>query len=124
LGDPIEVNALRDVWAGARDPLPCALGAVKTQLGHLEAAAGLAGVAKVVLALRTGLIPGNLHLAAPNPRVRLEGTPFHLPAVTTAWPGARRPGEAAPVRRAGVSSFGFSRRRPRHPRRQRGPGPR
>ena len=108
MGDPIEVNALRDVWAGTRDPLPCALGAVKTQLGHLEAAAGLAGVAKAVLALRTGLIPGNLHLAAPNPRVRLEGTPFHLPAVTTAWPGARRPGEATPVRRAGVSSFGFS----------------
>ncbi|MFZ9746743.1 MAG: beta-ketoacyl synthase N-terminal-like domain-containing protein [Opitutaceae bacterium] len=108
LGDPIEVNALREVWAGAADPLPCALGAVKTQLGHLEAAAGLAGVAKAVLALRAGLIPGNLHLAAPNPRVRLEGTPFHLPAVTTAWPGVRRPGEAAPVRRAGVSSFGVS----------------
>ena len=108
LGDPIEVNALREVWSGAPDPLPCALGAVKTQLGHLEAAAGLAGVAKAVLALRAGLIPGNLHLAVPNPRVRLEGTPFHLPAVTTTWPGPRRPGEAAPVRRAGVSSFGFS----------------
>ena len=108
LGDPIEVNALREVWSGAPDPLPCALGAVKTQVGHLEAVAGLAGVAKAVLALRAGLIPGNLHLAAPNPRVRLEGTPFHLPAVTTAWPGARRPGEATPVRRAGVSSFGFS----------------
>ncbi|WP_141689918.1 beta-ketoacyl [acyl carrier protein] synthase domain-containing protein, partial [Aeromonas sp. EERV15] len=75
LGDPIEVNALKGAFAelcaaqGSTAPVEphCGLGSLKTNIGHLEAAAGLAGVAKVLMMLRQGKIPGNLHLKEPNP---------------------------------------------------------
>lgn len=113
LGDPIEINGLRAAFArGASGKLPsaawCTLGAVKSQIGHLEAAAGLAGLVKVVLAMRAGVIPGNLHLRERNPRLELEGSPFVL--ADSAKPWIRRcdaAGHELP-RRAGVSSFGFS----------------
>ena len=98
LGDPIEVDALSAVFAGSGGR--CALGAVKTNIGHLEAAAGIAGLVKAVLALRHHAIPANLHFERLNPRIVLEGTPFHIPTALQAWTG--------PVRFAGVSSFGVS----------------
>jgi myxalamid-type polyketide synthase MxaB len=100
LGDPIEFHALREVFAGLA-PGSCALGSVKTNVGHLEAAAGIAGVIKQVLALRDELIPPHLHGAPVNPRVDLADSPFFLPAEPRPWPRGPRP------RRAGVSSFGF-----------------
>ena len=103
LGDPIEVEALKAVLGEPRaDGIPCALGAVKTNLGHLEAAAGVAGLVKVILALKHGLIPRNLHFEALNPRISLEGTPFVIPTSTLPFPAA------GGLRAAGLSSFGLS----------------
>ena len=103
LGDPIEVEALADVLGAASDGAqPCALGAVKTNLGHLEAAAGIAGLMKAALALHHQEIPKNLHFEKLNPHISLEPTRFYLPAAATPWPRGNSP------RFAGVSSFGFS----------------
>jgi acyl transferase domain-containing protein/acyl carrier protein len=103
LGDPIEADALREVLGQPRrDGSSCALGAVKTNIGHLEGAAGVAGLIKVVLSLEHQAIPRNLHFRKLNPRISLEGTPFVIPTETLPWKrGARR-------RLAGVSSFGLS----------------
>ncbi|MFB1482194.1 SDR family NAD(P)-dependent oxidoreductase [Corallococcus sp. RDP092CA] len=115
LGDPIEVAGLRMAFErlSARWPRPlppepsCALGSVKTNIGHLETAAGIAGVLKVVLALRHRTLPASLHFQTPNPQLRLEGGPFYVNAHTRPWP-APVDGEGSEVpRRAGVSSFGF-----------------
>lgn len=103
LGDPIEFEALREVLGKPRkDDSPCILGAVKTNLGHLEGAAGVAGVIKTVLCLQNEAIPKNLHFKRINPRMSLEGTPFVIPTRTTPWKSNGKP------RRAGVSSFGIS----------------
>ncbi|NVB36871.1 acyltransferase domain-containing protein [Pseudenhygromyxa sp. WMMC2535] len=104
LGDPIEFQALAEVYGGAAesrggvDAGLCALGAVKTNLGHTEAAAGVAGLIKTALAIHHREIPGNLHLERVNPDVDIEGTRFYLPREAAPWSG---PGLAA------VSSFGF-----------------
>lgn len=103
LGDPIEVSALADAAAelGASAGT-IGLGSVKTNLGHLEAAAGLVGVVKTVLALEHRAMPPMLHLTELNPHLRLDGTPFvPVPELTEWAPPANRP------RRAGVSAFGF-----------------
>ncbi|MDM0053046.1 type I polyketide synthase [Variovorax sp. J22R115] len=102
LGDPIEVAALTAVLSEGRTAdLPCWLGSVKTAIGHLEAAAGIAGLVKTVLALQHAELPAHLHLQRPNPHLKLDGTPFSIPTTRHPWPrGARR-------RIAGVSSFGF-----------------
>ncbi len=103
LGDPIEFEALRTVLGQPRpDGSTCVLGAVKSNLGHLEAAAGLAGLIKVVMAFREETVPGNLHFRALNPRISLEGTPFVIPTENRTWSRGERP------RLAGVSSFGMS----------------
>jgi len=103
LGDPIEVEALKAVLGAPRpDHSPCALGAVKTNLGHLEAAAGVAGLIKAVLALRHGQVPRNLHFETLNPRIDLAGTPFFVPTATTELRASGGP------LIAGVSSFGLS----------------
>ena len=103
LGDPIEVEALRAVVGLARpDGSSCVLGAVKTNLGHLEGAAGVAGLIKAALSLRHERIPSNLNLRTLNPRIRLEGTALALATEPVAWPRTDRP------RFAGVSSFGLS----------------
>ena len=101
LGDPIEVEALTEILGSVADAPPCALGAVKTNFGHLEAAAGVAGLIKAALALKQEEIPPNLHFESLNPQITLSGTRFFLPAAPTPW----RRGET--VRFAGVSSFGF-----------------
>lgn len=100
LGDPIEVNALRDVLLENRTlSQPCLLGSVKTNIGHLEAAAGIAGLIKVVLALQHREIPPHLNLRTINPLIDLAGTPLAIATQRTAWEGTRR--------YAGISSFGF-----------------
>ncbi|MBX3611470.1 MAG: acyltransferase domain-containing protein [Hydrogenophaga sp.] len=103
LGDPIEVGALGAVLGSARDANHRLLiGSVKTNIGHLEAAAGLAGVAKVVLALQRGQIPPHLHFHQGNPHIDWSAWPLAVPTVTTPW-------EPINGRRlAGVSAFGFS----------------
>ncbi len=101
LGDPIEVQALTDAFQGAGPEAGCVIGAVKTNVGHLEAAAGLAGVIKTVLSLEHEEIPPNLHFESQNPRFSLAGTPFELATMRVPWPRGAKP------RIAGVSSFGM-----------------
>ena len=100
LGDPIEVEALAEVLS-RNGGGPCALGAVKTNIGHLEAAAGIAGLIKAALCLRHGRIPPNLHFRRPNPHLGLQRTRFVLPTEGRPWMSPAGP------RVAGVSSFGF-----------------
>ena len=104
LGDPIEVRAAAAVYGEGRPPeRPLLLGSVKTNVGHLEAAAGVAGVIKSLLALREGILPKHLHFETPNPRIDWERLPVRVTAEPTPWPaGLGRPP------RAGVSSFGIS----------------
>ncbi|HYI00108.1 type I polyketide synthase, partial [Hyalangium sp.] len=103
LGDPIEFEALREVLGEPRpDGAVCTLGSVKTNLGHLESAAGVAGLIKVVLAMQHGVIPRQLHFQTLNPRISLEGTPFVIASEEQPWPAG------ATARLAGVSSFGMS----------------
>ncbi|RYG33005.1 MAG: type I polyketide synthase, partial [Burkholderiales bacterium] len=103
LGDPIEVNALGAALGQDRDPQkPLMVGSVKTNIGHLEAAAGVAGLLKATLVLQRGAVPPNLHLNQLNPFIDWASMPVVVPKRLTAWPtvGERRV--------AGVSSFGFS----------------
>jgi phthiocerol/phenolphthiocerol synthesis type-I polyketide synthase C len=100
LGDPIEFEALAGTYG--RGDAPCALGAVKTNLGHLEAAAGIAGLIKAVLALRYAQIPPNLHFSRWNPAIDAAATRLFVPTELAPWPQCPGP------RRAGVSSFGIS----------------
>ncbi|WP_206187866.1 beta-ketoacyl synthase N-terminal-like domain-containing protein, partial [Streptomyces neyagawaensis] len=100
IGDPIEARALTEVFG--RHGVPrnsVALGSLKRRIGHLHSAAGLAGLAKVIVMLRDGIVPA-LTVEDPNPRLNLADSPFHLPVTNGAWP-------EAPVRRAAVSGFGF-----------------
>ncbi|HEY0835949.1 MAG TPA: type I polyketide synthase, partial [Azospirillum sp.] len=114
LGDPVEVNGLKAAFADLYrlrrlDPPAaptCALGSVKANIGHLEAAAGATGIIKVLLMLRHGKIPGNPHLCTPNPYLDLDGTPFHLIGATRDWERPRDADGRPLPRRAGVSSFG------------------
>lgn len=100
LGDPIEVKALRAVLGEGRGAeRRCALGAVKANIGHLEAAAGVAGVLKTVLSLQHGEIAPHPTLKEINPLIELSDSPFHIPTELSPWPAGRR--------LAGVSSFGF-----------------
>jgi acyl transferase domain-containing protein/acyl carrier protein len=103
LGDPIEATALAEAYGGAR-AAPLLVTAAKGNIGHAEAAAGIAGLIKCVLALRAGRVPGIAHLAAPNPALRqvLQGA-LRLADGTQAWPGT-----SAHPRRMAVSAFGFS----------------
>ena len=104
LGDPIEVRAAAAVYGeGRAADRPLLLGSVKTNVGHLESAAGVAGVVKVLLAMRHGAIPKHLHFERPNPRLDWERLPVRVTRETTPWPE----GLDRPVR-AGVSSFGVS----------------
>ncbi|GAC1671278.1 MAG: hypothetical protein PVS3B1_10540 [Ktedonobacteraceae bacterium] len=101
LGDPIEVAALKAVLMQQRTTeQPCILGAVKTNVGHLEAAAGIAGLIKTVLSLHKGEIAPNLHFKKLNPHIALDGTTFVIPTQAQPWPQRER-------RLAGISAFGF-----------------
>jgi acyl transferase domain-containing protein len=101
LGDPIEAEALADVYQRA-DGTHVYLGAVKTNIGHLEAAAGIAGLIKAALCVERGEIPPNLHFSRLNPNISFDTDTFRIPTARTPWPdiGGRRA--------AGVSSFGLS----------------
>lgn len=102
LGDPIELNALGAVFADRPSGRPLHIGAVKTNLGHPESAAGVAGLIKVVLALRNGRLPATLHFTTPNPHVPWDALPLRVVTENQPWPaGGDRP------RVAGVSAFGF-----------------
>jgi len=102
LGDPIEVAALTQVFRAATDEQGfCALGSVKPNIGHLDAAAGTASLIKAVLALENREIPPTLHFTRPNPQLDLATSPFYVAAEPVPW----QPRAGAP-RRAGVSSFG------------------
>jgi phthiocerol/phenolphthiocerol synthesis type-I polyketide synthase E len=100
LGDPIEVSALSRAFAGLVAG-SCALGSVKTNLGHLDVAAGVAGLIKTVLALQHREIPPTLHFRTPNPQIDFAGSPFYVNAELRPWPAGGGP------RRAAVSSFGI-----------------
>src|SRR5262245_29265860 len=103
LGDPIEFEALRAVLGSKRPAgTPCMLGAVKTNLGHLEAAAGVAGLIKTALALHHRKIPQNLNFRSLNPRIQIAGSALAFATAPSGWPSSGRPGLA------GVSAFGFS----------------
>jgi acyl transferase domain-containing protein/acyl carrier protein len=103
LGDPIEVEALGEVMRVGRGvDRPLAIGSIKTNLGHTEAASGLAGLLKVVMSLRHEAIPPHLHFNTPNPGIPWADLPITVPTKLTLWP------RGAAKRRAGVSSFGFS----------------
>jgi acyl transferase domain-containing protein len=105
LGDPIEMEALNAVYGGAgveSDAPPCVIGAVKTNFGHLEAAAGVAGLIKIVLCLENGVIPKNLHFQKLNPEIVLDGSRLSIAAEPVPWPRGTSP------RVAGISGFGIS----------------
>ncbi|WP_072511031.1 phthiocerol type I polyketide synthase PpsB [Mycobacterium tuberculosis] len=99
LGDPIEFEALAATYGRGGDA--CALGAVKTNIGHLEAAAGIAGFIKATLAVQRATIPPNLHFSQWNPAIDAASTRFFVPTQNSPWPTAEGP------RRAAVSSFGL-----------------
>ena len=102
LGDPIEVEALTKAFRAATDRVSyCALGSVKSNIGHLDAAAGVAGLIKTVLMLEHGEIAPSLHFTEPNPKTGLTDSPFFVAAERRAWESNGAP------RRAGVSSFGI-----------------
>ncbi|MFO1432620.1 MAG: amino acid adenylation domain-containing protein [Candidatus Competibacteraceae bacterium] len=107
LGDPIEIEALSQAFhnsQGKDAPLVapwCALGSVKTNIGHADNAAGVAGLIKTVLALKHGQIPPSLHFETPNPKIDFAHSPFYVNAELAEWKANGAP------RRAGVSSFGI-----------------
>jgi natural product biosynthesis luciferase-like monooxygenase protein len=103
LGDPIEIAALTRAFRRSTDRVgDCAIGSIKTNIGHLDTAAGIAGLIKVVLMLRHGEIPPSLHLERPNPAIDFAASPFAVNAELRPW---RRPNGRP--RLAGVSSFGI-----------------
>jgi phthiocerol/phenolphthiocerol synthesis type-I polyketide synthase B len=102
LGDPIEARALGSVLGRGRpEDSPLLLGAVKSNLGHLEAAAGIAGLIKAVMALQRGHVPANVGFETPNPHIPFDDLRLKVVAENQDWPKVTR------ARRAGVSSFGF-----------------
>lgn len=103
LGDPIEIAALNEAFSSddSLEPATCAVGSVKTNVGHLDAAAGIAGLIKTVLALKHRQIPPSLHFEEPNPQIDFESGPFFVNRVLTAWEGR------GSRLLAGVSSFGI-----------------
>ncbi|WP_229323380.1 type I polyketide synthase [Streptomyces sp. UNOC14_S4] len=100
LGDPIEANAIGAVLGGDRREA-LRLGSVKSNVGHLEAAAGIVGLVKLALSIRNGVLPASLHYASPNPQILFDEYNLTVQDRLTAWP--RR----SDARRGGVSSFGF-----------------
>ncbi|BDI19703.1 hypothetical protein ANSO36C_55050 [Nostoc cf. commune SO-36] len=102
LGDPIEIGALSQVFRSSTNKKGfCAIGSVKTNIGHLDAASGVAGLIKTVLALKHKQIPPSLNFEQPNPQIDFANSPFHVNTKLTEWKSGNAP------RRAGVSSLGI-----------------
>ena len=102
LGDPIEIAALTQAFRTGTDKNAfCAIGSVKTNIGHLDAAAGIASVVKTIMALKHKQLPPSLHFKEPNPEIDFEHSPFYVNARLSEWKSTNTP------RRAGVSSFGI-----------------
>ncbi|HEX6097854.1 MAG TPA: amino acid adenylation domain-containing protein [Thermoanaerobaculia bacterium] len=102
LGDPIEIAALTRVFGPmAPDRVPCAIGSVKANVGHLDAASGITGLIKAALMVRDGILLPSLHYTKPNPAIDWARAPFAVNTELREWPAAAHP------RRAGVSSFGI-----------------
>lgn len=101
LGDPIEVAALKQAFARAKRTQYCALGSIKTNLGHMDTAAGIAGLIKAALMLQRKQIPASLHFNQANPKIDFQQSPFYVNRQLRDWPRTESP------RRAGVSSFGI-----------------
>jgi len=102
LGDPIEITALTQVFRGNTEKKGfCAIGSVKTNLGHADAAAGVAGLIKTVLALKHRMIPPSLQFEQPNPKIDFQNSPFYVNTMLSKWKTNDAP------RRAGVSAFGI-----------------
>jgi acyl transferase domain-containing protein len=102
LGDPIEIAALTQAFhASSQKKNYCAIGSVKTNIGHLDTAAGVAGLIKTVLALKNKQIPPSLHFEQPNPQIDFDNSPFYVNTALSEWKANGTP------RRAGVSSFGI-----------------
>jgi acyl transferase domain-containing protein/acyl carrier protein len=103
LGDPIEVQAAAAVYGAARDAdRPLLMGSVKTNIGHLESASGVAGLIKVVLSLQHEMLPQSLHFEKPSPHIPWDSLPVRVVDKSTPWQANGKP------RRAGISSFGFT----------------
>lgn len=100
LGDPVEIAALAQAF-GELPPKTCAIGSVKTNVGHTDVAAGVTGLIKAALAVRDGVVPPSLHYDTPNPEIPFDRTPFFVATSCGDWPASKLP------RRAGVSSFGL-----------------
>ncbi|MGW8956313.1 SDR family NAD(P)-dependent oxidoreductase [Paenibacillus sp. NPDC055715] len=115
LGDPVEINGLKkafeELYSAGDMPVDqrpsCAIGSVKTNIGHLEAAAGIAGMIKVLLMMEHKKIPGNANFKKLNPFIKLEGSPFYIASELQAWKPMQDQNGAELPRVAGVSSFGF-----------------
>lgn len=102
VGDPIEATALSEALCADRpEDAPLAMGSVKTNLGHMETAAGVAGLVKALLVLKHGQIPPSLHFKTPNPHIDFKALKLRIPTEMEDFP------ESYPVRMAGVNSFGF-----------------
>jgi phthiocerol/phenolphthiocerol synthesis type-I polyketide synthase E len=102
MGDPIEIAALSRSFQGQTNKKHfCALGSVKTNIGHTDAAAGVAGFTKVVLSLKNKLIPASLNFSRPNPQIDFENSPFYVNTKLAEWKNGGHP------RRAGLNSFGI-----------------
>lgn len=102
LGDPVEIAALTQAFRMRTDRKGfCAIGSVKTNVGHLDEAAGVAGLIKTILALKHGIIPPSLNYQRPNPQIDFANSPFFVNTKLSEWPKSQSP------RRAGVSSFGI-----------------
>jgi acyl transferase domain-containing protein len=101
VGDPIEIETIGRVMAGTYRARPCAVGSVKTNIGHTESAAGAAGLIKVALSLKHGVIPASLHFKEPNPAIQWDAIPVRVQDRAGAWPDGEK-------RLAGVSAFGIT----------------
>lgn len=100
-GDPIEIGALKEAYRSSRPGRYCAIGSVKSNIGHLGAAAGVTGLIKAALALKKRAIPASLHFIRPNPEINFADSPFFVNTELRQWPKGPQP------RRAAVSAFGI-----------------
>lgn len=115
LGDPVEINALKKAFGeltikqGKTPPSIeyCGIGSIKTNIGHLETAAGIAGIIKVLLSMNYGKIPASINFKKLNPHIDLSGSPFYVVNKTRNWDALMDENNNKIPRRAGVSSFGF-----------------